>query len=179
MAIGQENLHSVDKSTLPDSLQNESQELEMQGNPLEAVITKPYHLPECPQFCDGKPPKCRGGDCTLCDEVDCYCDRLRACEQRLIREGRTRGAGVWHDGYGMGYADALDAAEQAVNTYADETHQHKGDAFGICRIDEGDRCDITAALAVVASNIRAVKEKQRTENGTDLAVDTESPWWWK
>jgi hypothetical protein len=52
-------------------------------------VEKPTHLPECPQFCDGKPPKCRGGDCTLCDEVDCYCERLRACEQRVLDRVRA------------------------------------------------------------------------------------------
>lgn len=48
------------------------------------------HLPECGQYCDGKPPKCRGGDCTLCDEVDCICPALRACENRVREEERLR-----------------------------------------------------------------------------------------
>jgi hypothetical protein len=47
------------------------------------------HDPLCGQFCDGKPPKCRGGDCTLCDEVDCSCDliaRVRADERQRARQ---------------------------------------------------------------------------------------------
>ena len=61
--------------------------------------------------------------------------------------------------YDFGFRDALDAAEQAVKAHSDDTHRHKGDYFGLCRVDAGDRCDITAALTVVASNIRALKEK--------------------
>ena len=47
------------------------------------------HDPLCGQFCDGKPPKCRGGDCTLCDEVDCSCRliaRVRADERAKARQ---------------------------------------------------------------------------------------------
>jgi hypothetical protein len=41
------------------------------------------HPQECPQYCPypdttwiapgASLPKCRGGDCTLCDELDCDC----------------------------------------------------------------------------------------------------------
>ena len=49
------------------------------------------HDPLCGQHCPGPGVgKCRGGDCTLCDEVDCQCDliaRVRADERdRAARE---------------------------------------------------------------------------------------------
>lgn len=71
------------------------------------------HLPECPQFCDGKPPKCRGGDCTLCDEVDCICDALRACEQRMLDDDVL--AAAYHGQ--KGYAAGVQAAREAVDGY--------------------------------------------------------------
>jgi hypothetical protein len=42
------------------------------------------HDPLCPQFCDGKPPKCRGGDCTLCDECDCFCDLIAKVREDML-----------------------------------------------------------------------------------------------
>lgn len=77
------------------------------------------HLPECPQFCDGNPPKCRGGDCTLCDEVDCICNALRAYEQRIktaayesavpqVRQDEVRHL------YNLGFAAGVQAAREAV-----------------------------------------------------------------
>ena len=50
------------------------------------------HDPLCGRYCDGKPPKCRGGDCTLCDEVDCTCDLIRQAEQRGRDESRLSSA---------------------------------------------------------------------------------------
>ena len=47
LAVSQENLYCVEKSTVTDTLQNESQELEMQGHTFKAVIPESYHLPEC------------------------------------------------------------------------------------------------------------------------------------
>ena len=82
----------------------------------------------------------------------CICTELRACEQRVL--------GMRLDDLNAkSFNAALDAAEQAVKAHSDDTHRHKGDYFGLCRVDAGDRCDITAALTVVASNIRALKEK--------------------
>ena len=72
------------------------------------------HLPECPQFCDGKPPKCRGVDCTLCDEVDCYCDMLRACEQRVRQQIEDSTEAFRESFYKDGYDAALDVAEAAI-----------------------------------------------------------------
>jgi len=75
------------------------------------------HLPECE--CYGR----NHGECALC-----ICDRLRACEERV-----------------------LDAAREAVLAYADDTHQHVG--MLKCWPENGDRCDITAALRVAAQRI--------------------------
>lgn len=71
--------------------QNESQESEMQG-----------HLPECWATYPSDP------------EAWCICDDLRACEQRVRIESQA-----WH--YKQGYADALDAAEKAVETWVSYT----------------------------------------------------------
>jgi len=49
----------------------------------------PGHDPLCGQHCDGRPPKCRGGDCTLCDEADCSCDHIalvRAHQHHATRQ---------------------------------------------------------------------------------------------
>ena len=78
------------------------------------------HLPECihPQ---------RDYPCSWCQEIDCecpcVCDRLRACEQRVRDEILTAAyesapAQVRQDEvarlYNIGFADALDAAREAV-----------------------------------------------------------------
>ena len=110
------------------------------------------HLPECihPQ---------RDYPCKWCQEIDCecpcVCDRLRACEQRVEE---TWSAIAGRDQYAEGYADALDAAREAVLAYADDTHQHRG--MLKCWPENGDRCDITAALRVAAQRIDALREEQ-------------------
>jgi hypothetical protein len=63
----------------------------------------------------------------------CICKALRACEQRV-----------------------LDAAREAVLAYADDTHQHVG--MLKCWPENGDRCDITAALRVAAQRIDDLRE---------------------
>ena len=68
------------------------------------------------------------GECALC-----ICKALRACEQRV-----------------------LDAAREAVLAYADDTHQHVG--MLKCWPENGDRCDITAALRVAAQRIDDLRE---------------------
>ena len=78
----------------------------MQGNPLGAVITDPYHLPECPYRVDHPTlPRNRG--------LICICDELRACEQRVIAEGDEQS----QIAYTTAYADALDAAEAVAKKY--------------------------------------------------------------
>lgn len=67
------------------------------------MATAVNHLPEC-ELSTG----------VYDDRADCICDALRACEQRLIREGRTRGSGVWHDGYELGFDDGVVAAEAII-----------------------------------------------------------------
>jgi len=78
LAASQENLYSVEKPTVPGTLQNESQELEMQDQLPEAVITEPYHLPECHYVKDT--------DNVQYGWNDCICPELRACEQRVLRD---------------------------------------------------------------------------------------------
>lgn len=48
-------------------------------------------------------------------------------------------------------ARALAATE--LREYAEQTQRHEGDTFGGCSILRGDRCDITAALRVLADRI--------------------------
>ena len=67
------------------------------------------------------------------------------------RKGRT----VTGD-YGRGWYAALDAAREAVLAYADDTHQHVG--MLKCWPENGDRCDITAALRVAAQRIDDLRE---------------------
>ena len=120
------------------------------------------HLPECihPQ---------RDYPCSWCQEIDCecpcVCDRLRSCEQRVRDEILTAAyesapAQVRQDEvarlYNIGFADALDAAREAVLAYADDTHQHVG--MLKCWPENGDRCDITAALRVAAQRIDDLRE---------------------
>lgn len=121
LAASQENLHSVEKSTVSHSqertengtgltrgtLQNESQELEMQGHHLEAVIThpyNPYHLPEC-ELATG----------VYDDRADCICFRLRACEQRNYRQWDADVAEAFVDGEAYGYRLGLEDAEAAAS----------------------------------------------------------------
>ena len=89
----------------------------------------------------------------------CICTELRACEQRMLDDDVPAAAYHGEKGYTMGYLAALDAAEAAVSTYADKTHQHKGDLFNMCMTSDGDRCDITAALKQPAAVFSSLKEK--------------------
>lgn len=105
------------------------------------------HLPEC----DWK---------TVHDY--CICRELCACEQRVRSEAfgeLVQANKAWDRGWDRGHFVGLDEAEAAVVTYANDTHKHKGDLFGMCMVDYGDRCDITAALTQAAAAIRALKEK--------------------
>lgn len=47
--------------------------------------------------------------------------------------------------------DGVQAAREAVTAYARETHRHVG--IQKCWPENGDRCDITAALRVAAARI--------------------------
>lgn len=87
------------------------------------------HLPECGRYCDGKPPKCRGGDCTLCDEVDCICAALRACEQRVYGEAteemmrgtiRLENKRIRDEGYAAGVQAARDEDQRILIKYGAE-----------------------------------------------------------
>lgn len=70
------------------------------------MIETSGHLPECPCV-DGITPMYRG---------DCICDLLQACEQRV--ENRFH----FYTGpevYAKGYADGLDAAQEAIRNRED------------------------------------------------------------
>ncbi len=69
------------------------------SEPFESVFEgTDTHDPLCGQYCPGPGVgKCRGGDCTLCAEVDCQCDLIaavRADERKAAARRVTRlGAG--------------------------------------------------------------------------------------
>jgi hypothetical protein len=83
-----------------------------------------------------------------------YLDHV--AEVQRVREG-------WYEAqseaWEQGFHHALNAARKTVLAYADETHKHVGDLFGMCRVDDGDRCDITASLRVVGNRINDLQEK--------------------
>ena len=99
------------------------------------------HLPECPTAW----------------MRDCICTELRLCEPRIREEWYEAQSEAWE----QGFHHALNAAREAVLAYADETHKHVGDPFEICRLDEGDRCNTTAALRAVANRIDALREGRK------------------
>jgi len=94
------------------------------------MIETSGHLPECPWV-----P-------SLDDYEACICDRLRACEQRVMAQ--------FVDGVDeVSYRRGLDAAREAVAAYANERlaltkHPNMSE-------------DITAALRVAASRIDALR----------------------
>lgn len=63
------------------------------------------HLPECPWA----PHDCDEDMCERCDR-GCYCNELRACEQRMD----DRWEKFSHDQFDAGYAAGVDAAREAV-----------------------------------------------------------------
>ncbi len=67
------------------------------------------HLPECWYSDPDKVPAVVAND-----GYPCVCDRLRACEQRMLDDDVPAAAYHGEKGYTMGYAAALDAAEQVV-----------------------------------------------------------------
>lgn len=82
---------------------------------MSASVSERYvsaHDPLCGQYCDGKPPKCRGGDCTLCDEMDCSCDLIYR-----VREG-------WYEAqseaWAQGYEHALRMVSEKAGSLAHE-----------------------------------------------------------
>ena len=117
------------------------------------------HLPECPTKTDP-----HGLDDGYACPCECQCEILRACEQRVRMEdddyayvsAQAEAEGRWR-----GRNEALDAARGAVLAYADETHKHVGDLFEMCRLDDGDRCNTTAALRTVANRIDALREGRK------------------
>lgn len=118
------------------------------------------HLPECPApLCDWGDPSAECMGYEDCHHL-CCCDALRACEQR-VREEIDREAFVLDKGdpFRQAYRKGLDAAREAVLAYADDTHQHVG--MLKCWPENGDRCDITAALRVAAQRIDALREEQK------------------
>ena len=75
------------------------------------MIETSGHLPECPcANTSAHPEGC------LCCEVSspCICDRLRACEQRVLEDDVLAAAYHGEKGYEVGYQKGLDAAREAV-----------------------------------------------------------------
>ncbi len=103
------------------------------------------HLPECPLASDCKhdyydePPI----QCANCGE-ECFCDRLRACEQRVRLENDDYAyvaAQAEADGRRRGWNEALDAAREAV---AGVLHWSEGELGLICNWNSA--CDAIDAL---------------------------------
>ena len=69
------------------------------------------HLPEC-WYSD--PDKVPAGSWR---GYPCICNRLRACEQRMLDDDVPAAAYHGEKGYTMGYIDALDAAEAVAKKY--------------------------------------------------------------
>ena len=69
--------------------------------------------------------------------------------------------------YRQGRLDGLSEARDAVVAYVGETHKHVGVLK--CWPENGDRCDITAAIKVVARRIDALRD-QRNENRDAVAA---------
>ena len=101
------------------------------------------HLPECQRWFTDMPEP---------DECPA-CEMFRACEQRVLGD-RDEIVGITAV---RSFRAGLDAAEEAVAAYADETHQHVG--IDKCWPENGDRCDITAALRVVAKRLQEMEVK--------------------
>lgn len=70
------------------------------------------HDPHCPAYCPapdtswiapgGGLPKCRGGDCTICDETDCQCELIalvQADARRTAIDDCLRAVEVFHDAW--------------------------------------------------------------------------------
>lgn len=58
----------------------------------------------------------------------------------------------WRDGYRAAWADADDA----IVNYIKRTDRHRINSSGLCNVDDGDRCDITAALRALRSEMNEV-----------------------
>lgn len=52
-------------------------------------------------------------------------------------------------------AEARRLASSELRQHAQDTHSHVADDLGRCRPDLGDRCDITAALRLLAARIES------------------------
>lgn len=106
-------------------------------------------------------PECRAHDIPGWTVGDCICAELRACEQRVRMEDDDYAyvaAQADADGRWRGWGEALDAARETVLAYADNTHKHIG--MLKCWPENGDRCNITAALRVAAQKIDALREEK-------------------
>lgn len=83
------------------------------------VITEQQHLPECPMLEPFSADEtqhcfCSRPDTCIHYEMECICDRLRACEERMREKHRHRCSGCdWC--YSDGAREALDAAREAVS----------------------------------------------------------------
>ncbi len=77
------------------------------------------HLPECPMLepCSADTTQhcyCSRRNTCIHDEMECICERLRACEKRMLDDDVFSAAYHGQKGYDVGYAAALGAAWEAV-----------------------------------------------------------------
>lgn len=120
---------------------------------MSASVSNTYaskHLPECPVA------KRRG----TVNPSDCICDRLRACELRVLRKEYELDEGdPYREVYRGGYAAGLDAAEAAVAAkhWTHRTNESWVIAYEIGNLDAPDDAIMLRSDALDA--IRALKEK--------------------
>ena len=62
----------------------------------------------------------------------------------------------WSDGWTGGYRACMQDADDTIADYIERTDQHKVNSLGLCSVEGGDRCDITAALRVLRSEMSDV-----------------------
>lgn len=88
-----------------------------------------------------------------------FVEGIKEGRRRTSSETKTEMKQSYQEGVAVGRAAGLDAARETVLAYADDTDKHVG-TFG-CYPENGDRCDITAALRVAAQKIDALREEKK------------------
>ena len=105
------------------------------------------HLPECLVYCDCGQPVC---------EIECICDELRSCEQRVMQDAKEWEANAYIIGLRVGTNKALDAAEKAVSEITDRWDHWEGER-GMSGSLDGQFIDRDEAL----SAIRGLREEKQ------------------
>ena len=102
------------------------------------------------------------GPCPRHESVQKYIDHRSCVYCQLINSVRLEdddyayvAAQAEAEGRRRGWNEALEAARDAVVSYADETHRHVG--INQCWPESGDRCDITAAIKGAVGRINLLE----------------------